>query len=83
VYKEARASAKMSAEEAAFRVRIGISSLYRYESGEQAAPDDVVCMMAKVYKAPELPQWHCMNRCQVGIEFGCPIQKEIALVRAG
>jgi len=72
MYKQARIRAKMSAEEAAFRVRIGISSLYRYESGEQATPPDVVCLMARVYSAPWLPKWHCLHQCPIGMQYGCP-----------
>lgn len=76
MYRTARG--QMSVEEAAWRLHIGGRSLYRYERGEQATPPDVVCMMAKVYAAPWLPKWHCVNRCPIGMQYGCPETKETA-----
>lgn len=72
MYKLARERALMSAEEASFRIGIGISSLYRYESGAQQTPPDVVCGMAEAYRNPELAYMHCTQRCPLGMEYGCP-----------
>lgn len=76
MYKEARGP--MTVEEAAWRLHIGARSLYRYESGEQVTPADVVCMMTEIYDAPWLPLWHCLHRCPIGMLYGCPAQKETA-----
>lgn len=76
MYREARGP--MPVEEAAWKLHIGGRSLYRYESGEQVTPADVVCMMAKVYSAPWLLQWHCENVCPIGMQYGCPAQEETA-----
>ena len=78
MYREARFYAGMSAEEAAFRLSVGIRTLYRYECGETVPPADVVCMMAKVYRKPEIPHLYCMESCPIGMQYGCPIEKETA-----
>lgn len=76
MYREARIKAQMTVEEAAWRLHIGVRSLYRYESGEQQTPADVVYMMTKVYQNRKLPQWHCTNVCPLGMMFGCPMAQK-------
>lgn len=80
MYREARFYAGMSAEEAAFRLSVGIRTLYRYERGETVPPADVVCMMAKTYRKPEMLHRYCLDSCPIGMQHGCQVEKEPAVV---
>lgn len=71
MFREARLQTGMSAEEAAFRLNVGIRTLYRYERGETIPPADVICLMARTYKKPELIYRYCREYCPIGNQYGC------------
>ena len=78
MFREARLQTGMSAEEAAFKLCVGIRTLYRYEAGETVPPADVVCMMARTYRKPGLLYLYCRKYCPIGAQYGCPETKETA-----
>jgi len=78
MFKKARLQSGMSAEEAAFRLNVGIRTLYRYERGETIPPADVICLMARTYKKPELIYRYCREYCPIGAQYGFLAQKETA-----
>lgn len=76
MYREARIKSRMTVEEAAWRLHIGVRSLYRYESGEQQTPADVVRGMVETYGDTELAYMHCTQMCPLGRIFGCPVAQK-------
>ena len=75
-FKRARLKAKLSAEEACFRLHICRKTLWRYESGLATIPPDFIANAAIVYNAPELITWYCLEYCPVGMNHYCPMGKK-------
>lgn len=65
MYREARESAGISREEAAFRLCIGTRTLAYYEVGERMPAPDVVLKMCQTYRKPELTLRYC-RKCPIG-----------------
>jgi len=65
MYKQARKSAGLSIEEAAFQLHIAPRTLAKYES-QKTASACTTLDMSKVYKDPTLNVQYCRNNCPVG-----------------
>ncbi len=66
MYKEARKQARLSIEEAAFRLHIAPRTLSKYESGELDVHPEMVVKMSELYGTHELPLEHCAKKCPIG-----------------
>ena len=65
VYNEKLASMEKAAE----LLGISVSTLSNYELGvTKVIPNDIVMIMADLYKAPQLNNWYCKNECPMGKE---------------
>lgn len=64
--KGARLKARMTREEAAFRLHVAVRTLYGYEKGHRIPPPEVVCSMANVYDNDHILNWYCLNKCPIG-----------------
>lgn len=73
-----RHDAGKTREEAAFRLHLAVKTLYSYEKGHQIPPPDVICGMTEIYGNEDIPGWYCTNICPLGMQYGCPIEKETA-----
>jgi len=66
MYKQARKLARLTLEEAAFSIGIGVRTLCRYEAGEKHPPADVITGMIKAYHRFDLAEHYCKNVCPLG-----------------
>lgn len=69
IYKKCRENAGLSQVEAGCAIHISVRSLSDYETGKTIPPDDVVCKMVEVYKAPELAYLHLKLNTEVGRRY--------------
>lgn len=79
MYKQARNDVGLSLEEASFKLHIGRRTLCKYESGETAAPADVVLGMSKLYKAPSMTQIYCREYCPIGQTYSYEVLNNVNL----
>lgn len=70
MYKEARKSANLTIEEAAFRLHIAPRTLCKYEAGDTVPPPEVVLSMSREYTMPELTLHYCRQHCAIGKAYG-------------
>ena len=66
MYQEAREAAGLTQRQAAERLHIGIRTLRAYELGDVVPKPDVVMLMARVYRQPELTVMYCRRECAIG-----------------
>jgi len=66
MYKTDRKSAKLSIEEAAFKLNIATRTLCNYEAGKSIPPPETVLAMSEEYRSPKLTRWYCRTECAIG-----------------
>ena len=66
IYQTARLSTDMTQEKVAEMLHISMKSIGAYERGETIPPDDIVCNMVTIYKAPWLAYVHLKTNNEVG-----------------
>lgn len=79
MYRVARKAARMSREEAAFRLHVGARTLANYEDGKSVPPPEVVLEMGKVYNNPWLPHRYCRMHCAIGKAYRYAILDNVNL----
>ena len=69
-YEEYRVKAGYTRESASEELN-GISpdKIYRIEKGKQTAAPDIVLQLADLYHAPELCNYHCTHKCEIGQKY--------------
>lgn len=69
-YEEYRVKAGYTRESASEELS-GISpdKIYRIEKGKQTAEPDIVLQLADLYHAPELCNYHCTHKCEIGQKY--------------
>ena len=69
-YEEYRVKAGYTRESASEELN-GISpdKIYRIEKGKQTAEPDIVLQLADLYHAPELCNYHCTHKCEIGQKY--------------
>jgi len=87
IYRQCRKEAAVyneklaSMEKAAELLGISVSTLSNYELGvTKVIPNDIVMIMADLYKAPQLKNLYCKNECPLGKEH--PIAVNIKSLEA-
>lgn len=68
-----------SRENAADIMGIDRGRLYRIETGIADPYPEEIVLMADLYKAPELPNWYCREKCPLG--DGVPVVGDASLDR--
>jgi DNA-binding XRE family transcriptional regulator len=63
---EARVKARMTREEAAYKLYIAVRTLYSYEKGHRVPPPEVIRSMASLYSNKQILGWYCSERCPIG-----------------
>ncbi len=79
MYRDARKSANLTIEEAAFRLHIAPRTLSKYEAGENVPPPEVVLAMSREYKQPWLTQVYCRENCAIGKTYSYEVLNNVAL----
>lgn len=79
MYRDARKQAKLSIEEAAFRLNIGIRTLVNYEQGYHVPPPEVVLAMSRLYKQPWMTQRYCRDFCAIGKAYSYEVLDNVSL----
>jgi Helix-turn-helix. len=79
VYKRARKRARLTIEEAAFRLHVAPRTLAKYEAGENTPPPEVVLAMSREYRAPELVARYCRQNCAIGQAQGYEVLDRVNL----
>ena len=79
MYKLARKRARLTLEEAAFRLHVAPRTLAKYEAGENTPPPEVVVAMSRQYHAPELTALYCRENCAIGRAQGYEILDQVNL----
>ncbi len=69
IYQTARLSTDMTQENVAEMLHISMKSIGAYERGETIPPDDIVCNMVTIYKAPWLAYTHLKFNNEVGKKY--------------
>ena len=69
IYQIARLSTDMTQEKVAEMLHISMKSIGAYERGETIPPDDIVCSMVTIYKAPWLAYTHLKLNNEVGKNY--------------
>ncbi|AFK87444.1 MULTISPECIES: helix-turn-helix domain-containing protein [Thermoanaerobacterium] len=69
IYKEDRKASGLTQEQAAELLHISTRSLIDYETNRTIPPDDVVCNMVEIYKAPWLGYKHLKQYTKVGQKY--------------
>lgn len=69
-YEEYRVKAGYTRESASEELN-GISpdKIYRIEKGKQTAEPDIVLQLADLYHTPELCNYHCTHKCEIGQKY--------------
>lgn len=78
MYQRARERARMSREEAAFRLHVAPRTLAYYEAGERVPPPEVVLEMGQLYGQPDLTQRYC-RECPIGKAYGYEVLNNVNL----
>jgi len=79
VYRIARKAARLSREEAAFRLHVGARTLANYEDGKSVPPPEVVLEMGRVYNNRWLPHRYCRMYCAIGRAYRYAILDNVNL----
>ncbi|MDF2548787.1 MAG: helix-turn-helix domain protein [Anaerosolibacter sp.] len=69
IYRVARKAAGFTRESAAEHICTSVRSLADYETGKTIPGDDIVCMMAEVYKARWLGYMHLQQSTELGRKY--------------
>jgi hypothetical protein len=77
MYRDARKGTGLGIEEAAFNIHIAPRTLSKYEAKETTAPPDVVLVMSRVYRKPQMVQEYCREYCAIGQSLGYEILNAI------
>ena len=79
-YEEYRVKAGYTRESASEELN-GISpdKIYRIEKGKQTAAPDIVLQLADLYHTPELCNYHCTHKCEIGQKY-IPLNDILPLV---
>jgi len=70
MFKQARNEARLTLEQASFRIPCGRRNLCKYEAGQVIPGPDVVLGMSRAYRRPEMTQIYCREFCAIGREYG-------------
>ena len=73
VYQASRELAGLTQEQAAEQLNVSVRSVCRYESGEQAVPDDIAYQMVLLYDSPYLAVQHLRQVSQVAAGLLPPV----------
>ncbi|NPV54676.1 MAG: helix-turn-helix transcriptional regulator [Firmicutes bacterium] len=79
MYRVARKEIRMSREEAAAALHIGIKTLANYEDGRSIPPPEVVLEMSRLYNKPLLPHKYCRTYCAIGQTYNYAILDNVNL----
>lgn len=79
MYRGARKRARLSIEEAAFRLHIAPRTLCKYEAEESIPPPEVVLEMSKLYGCPDITQRYCRECCAIGRTYGYEVLDNVNL----
>ena len=74
MFKDARKTAELSIEAAAFHLHIGSRTLVNYENGITRVPPETALLMADVYGQPALPARYCKEICPIGQKHACNVE---------
>ncbi len=73
IYQTCRELAGLTQEQAAEQLNTSVRTMARYESGEQAVPDDIAYQMVLLYDSPYLAVQHLRQVSQVAAGLLPPV----------
>jgi len=82
MFKEARIRARLSQEEAAFRLHIGTRTLHNYERQITVTPPEIALKMQEIYQDPTLTARYCSEYCPIGQVYAHSVPEHNSLCQA-